>query len=112
VVVKLAVDWRAIAAPLAVHVRAGYAFVPSPAPEQRGAQSLFDNDRQVMTAGAGVYLPARWLALRIDVWGQVQALRPRTHRKDPAAFSGSPPFDRMRTRGTILVGGMTLGVDL
>lgn len=95
-------------------VRAGYAFLWSPAPEMTGQQSLLDNHRHMLSAGAGLSEPGGGLPVHLDAWLQVHVLQPRKHRKDPGAFDeGTPmPFDRISTRGHIFVGGILAGVDL
>lgn len=98
----------------ALALRAGYAFLWSPAPEMTGRQSLLDNHRHMMSAGAGLALPYASIPLRVDLWAQAHVLQRRSHTKDPNAFADDAPlpFDRISTRGHILVGGLTLGVDL
>lgn len=95
-------------------LRAGYAFLWSPAPEMRRRQSLLDNHRHLLAAGAGLSWPGARLPLHLDLWAQLHLLMPRTHEKDPAAFGPDVPlpFETMSTDGRILVGGLTLGVDL
>jgi len=94
--------------------RAGYSFVWSPAPEMDGRQSLLDNHRHVFGLGAGVSWPKTSLPIHIDAWGQVHVLASRTHRKDPSQFASPEdmPFDTLKTGGHIVVGGLTLGIDL
>jgi long-chain fatty acid transport protein len=95
-------------------VRAGYQFVPSPAPEMTGKQSLLDNTRHVLSGGAGLYLPGMKVPLYLDGWVQLHQLVGRSHEKDPALFEPGEemPFDRIDTGGRIFVGGMTVGVDI
>lgn len=95
-------------------LRAGYAFLVTPAPEMKTRQSLLDNHRHLFSAGAGLAWPDAWLPLHLDAWFQFHLLQPRTHTKDPDAFGPDMPlpFDTISTRGHIVVGGLTLGVDL
>jgi len=95
-------------------VRAGYQFVPSPAPEMTGRQSLFDNHRHIISAGAGVYLPGTGVPLYLDAWVQLHQLVHRGHTKDPTQFSPDEemPFTTLHSGGRIVVGGLTVGVDL
>ncbi|HVV87939.1 MAG TPA: hypothetical protein VHE35_33090 [Kofleriaceae bacterium] len=95
-------------------LRGGYAFLWSPAPEQRGRQSLLDNDRHLFAAGVGLAWPRSKLPLHVDAWVQLHQLQPRRHEKDPGLFPAgeAPPFDVLDTGGRIVVGGLTLGVDL
>jgi long-chain fatty acid transport protein len=94
--------------------RGGYAFLWSPAPEQTGRQSLLDNHRHLLAGGIGLDWPGRLVPLHVDAWVQLHALQPRTHTKDNGRFlpEETPPFDVMETGGRIVVGGLTVGVDL
>jgi long-chain fatty acid transport protein len=95
-------------------LRAGYAFLWSPAPAQTGRQSLLDNDRHLASIGAGLTWPHAKVPLHIDVWAQAQYLVFRANRKDPGLFMPGEqiPFDEASTRGHILATGLTIGVDL
>ena len=97
-----------------VALRAGYAFLMTPAPEMKTRQSLLDNNRHMFSAGAGIAWPESWLPVHLDAWFQFHLLQPRSHTKDPDAFGPDMPlpFDSISTRGHIVVGGLTLGVDL
>lgn len=103
-------------APLAGQMafRAGYHFAWSPAPEQSEQLSLLDNHRHVFAAGYGIAWPGRYLPFYIDAWMQLHLLQSRTHQKDPGAFGPDMPlpFETLSTSGRIVVGGMTVGVDL
>jgi long-subunit fatty acid transport protein len=112
---RLALEWTTrVSASGSLALRGGYAFVMSPAPEMTGQQSLLDNHRHVVALGVGVAFPGLAVPLRIDAWAQAHLLVPRTHEKDPSALppGETPVFDRISTRGHILAGGLTLGVDL
>ena len=108
-----------------LHLRVGYAFEPTPAPPARialrrtagGAPDpmlptpfrLLDNDRHVLTAGAGwtLLIDGRQGArLVIDIFGQLHLLQNRTH--EIGRTDGAPP---METSGTVLVGGWTAGLE-
>ena len=114
VVPRLAVEHVARAAGGELALRAGYAFLWSPAPEQRGRQSLLDNHRHLLAAGVGLAWPARALPLHVDAWVQWHQLQPRRHEKDGAVFAPDdpPPFEVIDTGGRIVVGGLTVGIDL
>ena len=45
------------------------------------------------------------MPLHLDAWVQLHALQPRTHTKDL-------PMQVIETGGHIVVGGLTVGVDL
>jgi long-chain fatty acid transport protein len=95
---------------LRAHLRGGYFFEPSPAPEQTGAANLFDNSRSVLSIGYGIELAPPLPALRAEWFGQLHILHSRTHTKDPEVpleNAGSPSVE---TSGFIVAGGATLGV--
>jgi long-chain fatty acid transport protein len=94
---RVAAEWSVGA----FRLRAGYAFVPSPAPEATGAQALLDNDRHVLSVGAGIVAPP----LHVDAWAQAHLLVSRTNDRP-----GTTPD--IETSGSILVAGMVVGVDL
>lgn len=111
---RLAVERVAPALGGELALRAGYAFLWSPAPEMRGRQSLLDNHRHLFAAGVGLAWPRSKLPLRVDAWVQLHQLQPRQHEKDAGLFPAGEavPFDVIDTGGRVLVGGMTMGVDL
>jgi long-chain fatty acid transport protein len=95
---------------LRAHLRGGYFFEPTPSPEQTGVANLFDNSRSVVTLGYGLELGPPLPDVRIDWFGQVHVLHPRTHTKDasvPVDNLGAPSVE---TSGVIVAGGMTAGV--
>lgn len=95
---RVAAEWTAGSH---ITLRAGYAFIPTPAPEATGAQAFVDNDRHLFTLGAGLTVAP----IHVDAWAQAHVLAPR-HNERPA------PQPAVDTSGTILAGGMLLGVDL
>jgi long-chain fatty acid transport protein len=102
---RLAVEYGRAALGGQLTARGGYAFMRSPAPEQRGRQSLLDNHRHVVAGGLGLAWPGRTVPLHLDAWLQLHALQPRTHTKDMS-------LEVIETGGHIVVGGLTVGVDL
>lgn len=93
---------RDLSAHVGAAARVGYAYVPSPVPAQTGLTSFADNDRHVISFGAGVslrdlihFLPK---PLSFDVALQLQELAPRATAKDPHLTS-SPGFT---SSGTIV----------
>jgi len=113
VVPRLSGEWRVLEGDAVVDARGGYAFVMSPAPEADGQQSLLDNHRHVASLGVGLAWPGQ-LPLRFDVWVQGHLLMARSHEKDPGKFPSDAelPFTTLDTGGRIVVGGLTMGVEL
>lgn len=109
VVPRAAVEYRRPALGGEVTTRAGYAFHLSPAPEQRGRELLLDNHRHQLALGLGVAWPGRALPLHVDGWVQVHHLVHRRHDRDPAVPGDQRSF---ATAGDLVVGGVTVGVDL
>ncbi|MBP8808622.1 MAG: outer membrane protein transport protein [Kofleriaceae bacterium] len=109
VVPRAAVEYRRPALGGEVTTRAGYAFHLSPAPEQRGRELLLDNHRHQLGLGLGVAWPGRALPLHVDGWVQVHHLVHRRHERDPAVPGDQRSF---ATAGDLVVGGVTVGVDL
>jgi long-chain fatty acid transport protein len=109
VVPRAAVEYRRPALGGEVTTRAGYAFHLSPAPEQRGRELLLDNHRHQLGLGLGVAWPGRALPLHVDGWVQVHHLVHRRHDRDPAVPGDQRSF---ATAGDLVVGGVTVGVDL
>jgi hypothetical protein len=111
---RVAAEWTHGMGAGALSVRGGYSFFYSPAPDMEGQQSLLDNHRHIVSAGLGLAWPGTRLPVHIDAWAQLHALMPRTHTKDPQRFEPDQelPFDSVATGGRIVVGGVTMGVDL
>ena len=107
---------------LALHLRGGYVFEPSPSPPARmaplrdrsGAATSdlvpmrhLDNDRHVLTAGAGLtYELDESTRLSFDMYGQLHLLTTREH--DIGVREGA---DDMETSGTVLAGGWSMGLE-
>jgi long-subunit fatty acid transport protein len=111
---RLAVERVAPALGGELALRAGYAFLWSPAPEMTGRQSLLDNHRHLFAAGVGLAWPRGALPVHLDAWVQLHQLQPRRHEKDVGLFppGEAVPFDVLATRGRMVVGGLTVGIDL
>jgi long-chain fatty acid transport protein len=83
---RLGLEWRAAhTAHTTWRVRAGYAYEPSPAPEQRFESNFVDNDKHTFSAGLGVavarvtdVLP---LPFDLDFYAAASVLPEREHRK-------------------------------
>jgi len=90
-----------------IGVRGGYAFEPSPFPEQTGLTSYFDNHRSVFSLGYGLSFTEP-IGLSFDGFAQVQWLHARRHdksRDDGALLDGV-----VNTSGAILAGGTSASV--
>ncbi len=73
----------------AFRARLGYAFLPSPVPEQVGFHNLLDSHRHEIAFGFGLDLePLTGFAMRIDLAMRFHAMHLQEARKDPAAFTG------------------------
>jgi len=93
-----------VARGVTMKARAGYAFEPSPAPEQTDIPNDFDNHRSILGLGYGLSLAKPWPRIDIDLFGQLQVLHDREHHKtDGTVF---------QTSGTAVALGATLGVNL
>jgi long-chain fatty acid transport protein len=104
---RLGVSRRFELRSVALTARAGYALVPTPAPEQHGAKNELDATRHGFAAGYSAELPASLLPLRLDASFRFDQLAPRTHVKtDPA--SGPP----LRTGGSVQTILFAAGVKL
>lgn len=85
---RLGASYRFLLRSVALTARAGYAFVPTPVPEQRGSKNELDSSRHGLAAGYSLELPASLLPLRLDAALRLDLVSPRTHVKsDPASGS-------------------------
>lgn len=84
--------------------RAGWAFEPSPAPEQKDERNQYDNDRTIVGAGFGV----KANPVQLDVFTQLQFLHGRSHGKDASVPASNPGAGRVETGGLVTAMGATL----
>ncbi len=106
---RLGVERRVeLASATVMALRAGYAFEPTPVPEQVGRGNAFDMHRSVVTAGFGVVFGR--LPLGIDGFAQVHFLHPRDHRKH--VVDGAPVDGTLTTSGHVLAGGIAVTARL
>ena len=86
---RLGLEWRAVDRPrLGLDLRAGYAYEPSPVPDQTGETNYVDADKHRLSGGAGLEalpFPRVWpRPLGIDLHAAVTVLSSRATRKlDP-----------------------------
>jgi len=104
---RIGMEWLAArGAHTAWRVRAGYAFEPSPAPEQRGELNAVDNDKHTVSAGLGVSLSDLTTVLAhpfdVDIYLAGTFLPERTHRK----LSLTDPVGDYRSRGVVFQAGV------
>lgn len=88
--------------------RAGYAFEPTPAPEQVGPTNYFDNHRSVFSVGYGVTMTDPLPPIGFDGFIQLQWLHGRDHQKQLA--QGALVDGLVETDGHILAGGASMTV--
>ncbi len=91
-----------------IFVRGGYAFEPTPAPEQTGPTNYFDNHRSVFSVGYGIDMFGPLPPIGFDGFFQVQWLHARSHHKQIA--DGAPVDGEVDTGGYILGGGASASV--
>ncbi len=105
---RLGVEWLARATPRRLwRVRGGYAYEPSPTPEQFGSTNFIDNDKHTFTTGGGLELPGVGdVILRpvsIDISLVATFLPERTHRKLVAV----DPIGDYKASGLVLGGSLS-----
>lgn len=90
----------------ALAIRVGYAFRPSPVPDQTSGTNIIDADAQTWSGGLAAQLPVPMLAhpLGVEFAWQTQLLSTRTARKE----NPSDPVGDWRAKGTM--SELTLGV--
>lgn len=96
---RLGAAYRFPLRPVTLTARAGYTFVPTPAPEQRGTKNELDATRHGLAAGYSVELPETLLPLRLDGALRFDLVSPRTHVK-----SEGPPLRASGSVTTVLFG--------
>jgi len=91
----------------AILLRAGYAYVPTPAPPARAEARYLDNDRHLVTGGAGLDLTLGddGARLLVDAYLSTSLLASRTH---DAPAEGRTT--NMESSGFVVVGGGSVGV--
>jgi hypothetical protein len=105
-----------------IHLRAGYAFEPTPAPTQTPSSKAydpaahavitvptryFDASRNILALGSGLEIPP----FTLDAFGQVHVLVPNTVTLTPAPGKTSgTSTTQAELGGTVLMAGITAGV--
>jgi hypothetical protein len=88
-------------------LRGGYAFEPSPAPEQEGRTNYFDNHRSLFSIGWGARFEEP-LSFGLDGYLQLQWLHDRRHHKQVG--QGASVDGRVDTNGFVPGGGVSASV--
>jgi long-chain fatty acid transport protein len=94
VIPRVGAEWRALdREPVALDVRGGYSYEPTPAPEQFAESNLADSDKHTVAVGVGVELrrvrPILPHPLTLDAHVAVTVLPSRANRKiDPVDHVG------------------------
>ncbi len=98
--------------------RLGYAFEPSPAPDQVGRHNFLDGDRHVTSVGLGLAYGGDGFRIELDAYTQVHIMAPRQFVKtfadsdDALAVTDNAGFPWIGAQGTIISGGASLGIQL
>ncbi len=97
--------------------RLGYAWEPTPVPDQTGRHTFLDSDRHVASAGFGFAYENDGFRIDLDLYGQVHLMAPRHAVKvleggDGVAATADPGFPWIGHEGTIASFGAFLGVQL
>jgi long-subunit fatty acid transport protein len=79
---RLGAEWRYDEG---LRVRTGFAWEPSPIPEQTGRTNYVDNERIIGALGAGHMVDALGESFEVNWSIQIQAMIPRQHRKERLA---------------------------
>jgi long-chain fatty acid transport protein len=93
-------------------LRAGYAYLPSPIPEQVGEPNLLDAARHRLGLGYGVALAAPLPELELDVAARLERLAERTHNKVTSVPHENAGAPSLTTRGFIAAATLGLTVRL
>ncbi len=110
-VTRVGAEYTAPVGRHSLSARAGYAYDPSPVPEQPGVTNFVDSDRHVVTLGGGLTLRRLGAvlpgALSFDAYAAVQILPER-------AFAKASPVDPVgdfTAGGVVVSAGGTVGVE-
>jgi len=106
---KLGVEGDFLLAPdFSLRPRLGFAYAPSPVPDQTGFHNHLDSDRLIFAVGLG----ARWGRVRLDIAGQLHDLAQRTSTKSGDTPATNPGMPSITSTGHFLFGAIELGVEL
>jgi hypothetical protein len=94
-----------------VTARAGYSWVPSPAPEQYSVSNDFDATRHAFGAGYRVRFVREMLPLELEAGLRFDWLVPRTHRKHRAEAAG-PLGPEVTTSGHVVTWALAARLEL
>lgn len=88
--------------------RLGFAWEPTPSPDQTGFHNHLDGDRTILALGFGLQLGR----VRIDLAGQWHHLAQRTSTKVEGTADTNPGFPSILSTGHILFGSLEVGIAL
>lgn len=104
---RLGVEWTPVDGRRRWDLRAGYAYEPSPVPEQVGETNYIDNDKHTLSVGAGLTLRDFSTIIRLpasfDAYLAWTQLPGRSHRK----LSPIDPVGDYRSSGHVLQMGLS-----
>ncbi len=111
VTARIGSEWRFGTRKTRFALRTGYAFVPTPVPDQTGLTSIADNDRHILALGFGVTLadwkPTLTRPISFALATQWHRLSNRLTLKDAALYPGNA----FSSGGNIFYVGSTMTVD-
>lgn len=111
--VRFAAFWRVrLRRGAEAHLSAGYAFMPTPIPEQTSDGNLLDNSRHRLALGYGVELDAPLPPLALDAAFNFDQLSSRTSHKASHVPDDNPGAPELRSRGHLLGLSLALTVKL
>lgn len=94
-------------------LRGGYAYIPSPVPNQRGDTNIADSDKHYLSFGLGVTAPG-WMGLEfprpvsLDAYASITHYERREFRKNANVPADNPGYPRLRVSGNLLAFGLQL----
>ena len=107
---RVGAEWKTRLGPTDFAVRLGYAYEPTPVPDQTGLTSFADNDQHVIGFGAGLTLrafePILTRPVTFDIGAQWHHLKSRLTIKDQTMFPG----ETFQSDGEIVRGSATMTV--
>jgi len=99
-------------------LRGGYAYSPTPVPEQTAYANMMDSTKHILSGGIGFRIPLSRIPnpLRVDLFASYHLLTPRTNQKDPSFFEdgtyppGYPVSGSITSEGGVAGFGASAGL--